>query len=213
MRPLRLRKLAASAVAAILFAAPAFAESTEPFDCVAHARGKSLRWNPSWQSDQQDSGIPYRIASVGDNQAKHNRTLMLELAATTPARKNIRYLAVSGVGFAAEICANVGGDNEPKALPKAVPNTVTKLEKLPKLGYRPTPKPTVSPRTTATEDADLPFIYYTTEHGWIRGDAPPYQVLTTCELLEKRFRCLLEDKQNHGKELDPIEEEMEVRPR
>lgn len=58
----------------------------------------------------------------------------------------------------------------------------------------------------------MPFIRYSTK-GWVLGDASPNEALGICEVLDRRYRCPLKDKQDHGGSIARLEEELRIRPR
>jgi hypothetical protein len=174
--------------------------AADELDCIAHSRGGTVRWDSSWQSDQQDDNVLYRIASVQDHQSKTSRTVTLELAAVTRAKRNIRYLSIGVPATAKVVCFRISAPSHADEHSAAEPEpSVTAAQ----------PKPT----PTADDNNTSSFIKYSDAQGWILADPPPYQALTTCEVLGKAFRCLLSDKQKHGSELSTIEDELRIRPR
>ena len=59
---------------------------------------------------------------------------------------------------------------------------------------------------------NLPFIRFG-KTGWVLSDPAPYESVSVCTVEQRRFRCLLKEKEEHAAELQDIARELTFVPR
>lgn len=180
-------------------------------DCVAASRGGTLTWDNSWQSDQLDEGVPYRVATLTEHRERTSRTITVELVALLPARRSVRYLSVSDQQVARAVCSHLSTPNHESRQADIVirENRLTRISNLPTVIRSGASTAPADP--TGPNNPETPFIRFGPK-GWILSDPPPYEAMTLCEVAGKSFRCLQHDKSAHGRELSDIEQELSILP-
>lgn len=179
---------------ALLSSADAFAASQ--LKCLEEATGKTLRWDPVWESDCQDRDVEYSVVSVTSQNRMPDRIVTLELKAAGKAAKTLRRLTVQAEDTARPICERLA--NNVRMIDKSIFDAPTELARDDKARLQ-------------TAGSDLPFIEYTSD-GWVRADPPSNQPLVECRILDRRYSCLEEQKTRFGNALKSIEEEILYKP-
>ncbi len=146
--------------------------------CLLQIKGQTLKWNSSWQSDNQDNRITYNIINILEDSKNHTTTI--ELAANSKANKNKRQIIVSDSLFAQTLCDKISLENQA--------NENRQLEQNDKL-------------------KDIPYIKYL-KNSWILAETPQNETLATCNIYGKKHLCSLKDKLSHENDLKKIEEEL-----
>lgn len=148
--------------------------------CLLAIKGKTLKWNSSWQNDNQDNRITYNIINVLED--SQNNSTIIELLANSKANKNKRQIIVSDSLFAQTLCDKIDLENQIKENKQLAQNSKLK---------------------------NIAYIKYL-KNSWIFAETPQHETLATCYIYSKKYLCSLKDNLLHQSELKKIEEELKL---
>lgn len=89
-----------------LFTSTTKAQNT---NCLFDTKGKSLRWNSSWQNDNQDNKVSYTISEVTKDPTA--KSIVVELNANSKANLSKRLIVVYDEIFAQTLCDRIIAEN------------------------------------------------------------------------------------------------------
>ena len=173
------------------------------FGCVIASQGGTLTWDSSWQSDQSDEGMAYRIASIAERKEGRELMVMVELVALGRASRTVRYLTISDRDTAQSLCRNISTPTAANRSKEIVVARSGKISRQP--NNQRMQSPPIDP--SFAEERDYPFIRHT-KWGWVLSDPPSYEAMTLCDVGERRFRCLQSDFQAHSQSLNQLAQEL-----
>ena len=217
-----------SALLFLVLACRSRAAAEIPSDCLMNAKDKVIAWNSSWQGDQADDGIQYRIIAARFAQEYRGGRPVLasatfELVAQRKADKPFRYLVISEEKVAQEFCLHIERGSTPPVAEEAGPQAdsvdadpgISSPESAPVQTNEPVAvtRAPERPAPDKTEDktSGLPFIKHGAS-GWVRANAPKEGNLSICEAFGRAFSCLSEEKRSFQNELRRIEEQAKSLP-
>lgn len=161
----------------LLFVATAKAEN---ISCLLETKGKTLKWNSSWQNDNQDNRVTYNITDILEDSQNNSTTIVL--IANSKANKITRQIIVSDSLFAQTLCDKIHLENQAKENKQLEQNDKLK---------------------------NIPYIKFA-KNSWILAETPQNETLATCYIYSKKYLCSLKDKLSHQSDLKKIEEELKL---
>lgn len=166
-------------------------------DCLEKAKGRTIVWDSSWDSDNRDNGTRYKITDVSIYNRLPDRSVTLTMRAEgSHARRNRSYKVVTEEKARA-FCEHLVEEVRTLRLPDMSPIDVAPTEETP----------------AGDPSAEgLPFIRFSGK-GWVRDFAPTGASLVACRVLDTRFSCLRQEKERYGATLRELEEELRWRIR